>query len=169
MNWRLRPGFAVLALSFTLIGGCSTYQGPKYNTPASYSEPQPEEEGRTSLSWPLPPGTRMSRGFIAGSNPHNGIDFNAPVGTMIRAAHEGVVVYSGHDFNGFGNLLIIEDGTGWATFYAHLSKFLVYEGATIKRGQKIAKVGRTGNATGPHLHFELRRNKHPVDPMQFFP
>lgn len=90
-----------------------------------------------------------------GSKFHKGIDYAAPVGTPIYAAHAGKVVLSGRPFSGYGNVVAIQ-GDRFLTFYAHTNKNFVRQGQVVPRGYKIAEVGATGRATGPHLHFETR-------------
>ncbi len=97
---------------------------------------------------------------------HRGVDLNAPIGTAVFAALDGQVVLSGKHKQ-YGNYVVIEHGNGVATLYAHHRLNLVQAGEIVRRGQKIAEVGRTGNSTGPHLHFELKidgvqRNPLPV-------
>ena len=97
---------------------------------------------------------------------HKGIDLPAPMHTDIYAAMDGIVVYAGKA-RGYGNLVTVDHGNGVSTVYGHESVTLVHEGDIVHRGEKIAEVGRAGNATGPHLHFELRvdgvqRNPLPV-------
>ncbi|MBH5320651.1 peptidoglycan DD-metalloendopeptidase family protein [Paenibacillus sp. GSMTC-2017] len=96
---------------------------------------------------------------------HTGIDFGAPSGTAIYAAEAGYVNVS-QLMSGYGNAIIIDHGNGLWTLYAHIRHggLLVSEGETVKKGQKIAEVGMTGTATGPHLHFEVRKNQVPVNP-----
>jgi murein DD-endopeptidase MepM/ murein hydrolase activator NlpD len=86
---------------------------------------------------------------------HKGIDLTAPIGTAVFAAMDGEVVYSGKHKQ-YGNYVVLDHGNGVMTLYAHHSLNLVQAGDIVRRGQKIAEVGRTGNATGPHLHFELK-------------
>lgn len=95
---------------------------------------------------------------------HTGVDIAAPYGTPIKAAAAGEVVFAGYR-RGYGNTVIIDHGGGIATLYAHCSALAVGEGAVVKQGQVIAYVGATGLATGPHLHFEVRRNGEPVNPL----
>ncbi|MEM8614828.1 MAG: peptidoglycan DD-metalloendopeptidase family protein [Cyanobacteria bacterium P01_H01_bin.105] len=97
---------------------------------------------------------------------HAGIDFGASHGTRITAADSGKVIFSGW-YGGYGNSVIIDHGGGLTTLYAHASRLNVREGQAVSKGQSIAAVGSTGLSTGPHLHFEVRRNGSPVDPMGF--
>ncbi|MCI5046256.1 MAG: M23 family metallopeptidase [Aquisalinus sp.] len=97
---------------------------------------------------------------------HHGIDIPAPTGTPIRASLAGEVI-AAETQRGYGKIIIINHADGWQTRYAHLSAFLVRKGTRVTSGSKIGLVGATGNATGPHLHFEIRKNDEPVDPEQY--
>lgn len=97
---------------------------------------------------------------------HSGVDMSADKGTLVFAADKGKVTYAG-DAGAYGNLIIIRHKNGYSTRYAHLSKIGVYAGEKVKRREYIGKVGSTGRSTGPHLHFEIRINKEPVDPMKY--
>ncbi|MEP6653010.1 MAG: peptidoglycan DD-metalloendopeptidase family protein [Myxococcales bacterium] len=94
---------------------------------------------------------------------HTGVDLRAPQGAPIRAAAGGVVLEAGSR-GGYGNTVEIDHGNGTTTLYAHASAVLVDKGQRVEPGQPVALVGQTGQATGPHLHFEIRRNDHPVNP-----
>jgi murein DD-endopeptidase MepM/ murein hydrolase activator NlpD len=98
---------------------------------------------------------------------HSGIDFGASYGSTIRAAEGGAVIFSGW-YGGYGNTVIINHGGGITTLYAHTSKLYVNEGQTVQPGDAIAAVGSTGLSTGPHLHFEVRQDGEPVDPLAYF-
>ncbi len=98
---------------------------------------------------------------------HSGVDFGADYGSTIRAADRGVVIFAGW-YGGYGNAVIIDHGNNLTTLYGHTSGLYVSEGQAIERGQPIAAVGSTGLSTGPHLHFEVRQNGEPVDPMGYF-
>lgn len=97
---------------------------------------------------------------------HAGVDFGASYGATIRAADSGQVIFSGW-YGGYGRAVIINHGGGITTLYAHASRLLVSEGMTVQQGQAIASVGSSGLSTGPHLHFEVRRNGSPTDPMEY--
>ncbi len=97
---------------------------------------------------------------------HEGIDIPAPVGTPIRASARGRVVAAGRQ-SGYGLRVEIDHGNGLTTLYAHASRVLVRVGQEVDRGDIIAQVGATGTATSPHLHYEVRRNNRPVDPMNY--
>ena len=94
---------------------------------------------------------------------HLGVDFQAPTGTSIIAAGDGVVTKAARD-PVYGNLLVIDHGDRFQSRYAHASEFLVSEGVRVQRGQAIARVGATGRATGPHLHYEVVREGRLIDP-----
>ena len=98
--------------------------------------------------------------------PHEGIDVSAPSGTPIEAPAAGVVVSAGWE-TGFGNCVVLDHGFGVVTKYAHASRLLVRAGQHVKRGERIALVGSTGLATGPHLHYEVHVNGKPVDPLRY--
>jgi len=97
---------------------------------------------------------------------HTGIDIRAGVGVPIRASRSGKVVYSGW-MSGYGRVVVLNHGDGYSTLYAHCSKLLVRRGRNVSAGQVIAKVGASGRVTGPHLHFEVRKNNKPINPLRF--
>jgi murein DD-endopeptidase MepM/ murein hydrolase activator NlpD len=104
---------------------------------------------------------RVLRRFLG---THKGVDLSAPQGSDIYAALDGQVVLAGRHKQ-YGNFVALDHGNGVVTLYAHCVRNFVEEGQIVRRGQKIAEVGRTGNATGPHLHFELRLDGVPVNPL----
>jgi murein DD-endopeptidase MepM/ murein hydrolase activator NlpD len=126
---------------------------------------------RPALRWPLaivpvvvgsPFGARWGK-------PHEGIDLPAPIGTPVFAAADGRVVYAGSGVRGYGNLVVIKHAGDLLTAYAHNSVLLVSRGQPVRAGDRIALVGQSGHATGPHLHFEVRSGQIPRDPMSFLP
>lgn len=135
---------------------------PKPDPKAEVDAPPPR--GSARFLWPV------KGKLISGYGPkpdglHNdGLNIAAAKGTAVVAADNGVVAYAGNELRGFGNLLLLKHADGWITAYAHLDKIEVERGATVKRGQTIARVGQTGSVTSPQLHFELRKGSQAVDP-----
>jgi lipoprotein NlpD len=124
------------------------------------------EKGR--FIWPVE-GRLVSEFGIRNGERHAGIDIKADEGTPVKAADSGKVIYSGNGLNGYGNLIIIKHEGTFFTVYAHNKRNLVEEGGMVERGDVIAEVGSTGNASTPHLHFEVRRNKTALDPTLYLP
>ena len=174
--------FIGLAISLFTIGSCSSGQARvsreiyDSRVPASDIQtidpeyiPEPKVEKAFRFEWPVED-ARMTRGFLPSKRrPHWGIDLAAPKGSSIYAAQSGMVIYAGRDFRGFGKMVLIESGTGWATLYAHLDKILVNEGQNVTVNDILGLMGRTGKVTGVHLHFEIRKDKGPVDPLDYLP
>lgn len=169
-------------------GGAGGYNGVgKYRAPSDYSKgvdsaDYSDDEMHSSRSrlnnrmqyiphgvfkllWPVS-FVRINRGFRPESDPkHDGLDLGGKKGMPILAAHEGIVIYAGREFNGYGNMVMVEYSNEWATLYGHLDEFAVKEGAVVSAGEPIGSMGSTGHATGVHLHFELMHNRSPVDPL----
>lgn len=125
--------------------------------------------GDFNLAWPVDR-PQLSQEFRPRKNrKHQGIDLRGPRGTAIRAAHEGRVIFAGKGFRGYGKMVIVEFSPNWASLYAHLDRIHVREGDRVSIGDSIGAMGRTGRATGVHLHFELMRDKLPVDPIHYLP
>ncbi|MGH7474372.1 MAG: peptidoglycan DD-metalloendopeptidase family protein, partial [Candidatus Methylomirabilales bacterium] len=121
---------------------------------------------RVQFTWPVK-GKIIAR--FGGKNElkNNGIAIAAPQGTPIRAAEQGKVIYSGAELRDYGNLIVIDHDGGLATVYAHNQVNLVKRGERVGRGQVIAKVGMTGIAETPYVHFEIRQNAKAKDPLAF--
>lgn len=99
---------------------------------------------------------------------HAGLDFAAPQGTPIYATADGVVSTSGNVGNGYGNHVVIRHGYGYETLYGHMVRVKARTGQAVKRGEIIGWVGSTGKSTGPHCHYEVRKNGNKIDPVYFF-
>lgn len=120
------------------------------------------------LAWPAK-GTLTSGFGMRDGRKHEGIDIAAAKGTPIYSAAKGNVVFSGWGPTGYGKMIIIKHKHHLTTLYAHNSKLLVRKGSRVKQGQKIALMGSTGRSTGPHLHFEVRNDTHPKNPIKYLP
>ncbi|MFV0646038.1 MAG: peptidoglycan DD-metalloendopeptidase family protein [Sphingomonadaceae bacterium] len=95
---------------------------------------------------------------------HDGLDYDAKPGDMVRASSSGTVIFAGNEPNRFGRLVVIDHGNGWHSAYGHLSRITVKNGAVVKTGERIGLAGDAGVATRPEVHFEIRRNGKTVDP-----
>ncbi len=103
----------------------------------------------------------------AGGRTHTGIDFPVQAGTQVGAAGVGVTEFAGWNTGGYGNLVVVRHRLGYTTWYAHLSVITTWVGEQVTGGTRLGYVGSTGHSTGPHLHFELRKNAVPIDPMPY--
>jgi murein DD-endopeptidase MepM/ murein hydrolase activator NlpD len=116
------------------------------------------------FAWPVK-GRVISRFGVKPNGLHNdGINIAVKKGTAVRAADNGVVVYAGNELRGFGNLLLLRHRGGWLTAYGHNQSLVVKVGDVVRRGQRIARSGSTGNISRPQLHFEIRRGRKAVNP-----
>ncbi len=130
----------------------------------------PKQEA-INFKWPVPSKRRISSSFGRrgwSMRKHDGIDIPAKRGSKIIAANNGVVIYSGKDIGGYGNVTVLAHPHGYFTLYAHAKKNLTKKGQRVNKGQTIALVGNTGRSSAPHLHFELRRDDEALDPEDFF-
>lgn len=118
--------------------------------------------------WPLRGELGSQFGAKRRRHIHSGIDIRVPPGTEIRAARAGRVLFSGRDGD-YGQLVVVDHGDGFSSLYSHNQQNLVREGDEIAQGDVIALSGQSGNATGPHLHFEIRTGSKPVDPTSLLP
>ena len=125
------------------------------------------EDGGLRFAWPLHGALTSAYGWRR-SRMHEGIDIAARSGTQVHAAEEGHVIYASR-LGGYGNVVVVRHGKLYETVYAHNRRFRVAKGARVRKGDVIAEVGSTGNATAPHLHFEIRRHDDPRDPLLFLP
>lgn len=180
---RVQKAFSLLfimMISFS-ISACSSKSSKSRNIaqelgtfgdPSDYPRPDARNDYRNewSFDWPVDR-ARLTRGYKIKrrGRPHLGIDLAGPRGTPIYSSQSGRVIYAGRDFSGFGKMILVESGRGWATLYAHLDKILVSEGQRVRMGETIGLMGSTGRSTGPHLHFEIRKDKKPVDPLLYLP
>jgi murein DD-endopeptidase MepM/ murein hydrolase activator NlpD len=174
-------------IGLTSLGSCATYHTPlsrsivqeSLNTPdfrttdsttMAADAKKIQFADKTDLfDWPVDD-ARMTRGYLpAKRRPHLGIDLASKKNTPILASQGGTVIYAGREFRGYGRMIMIESGNGWATLYAHMEKILVQEGEKVSQGQIVGAMGRSGRATGVHLHFEIRKDRGPIDPLPLLP
>jgi murein DD-endopeptidase MepM/ murein hydrolase activator NlpD len=136
---------------------------------ATPARPDADTTATPSFAWPLTGPIR--RGFTAraGGDYHDGIDIRAQAGTAVRAVDAGKVIFAGVEQRQYGNLVVVDHGGGWHSAYAFLSRITVKEGDEVRKSERVGLVGRTGLAKGDELHFEIRRDNRPVDPLPRLP
>ena len=175
----------ILITAYILNVGCASTQvasrDPQSDEmtpplPAKFAADQIQHRGSgdVEFDWPVDQ-ARLTRGYFLKDPRHRtkrkhlGIDLAAPRGTPIYSSHKGTVIYVGRDFKGYGRMIMIEGRNHWATLYAHLVGTHVKEGQIVQQGDLIGDMGRSGHATGVHLHFEIRKETGPVDPLEYLP
>jgi len=143
------------------------------NSPADYFDAKGQSAKGMLMKTPVD-GARITSGFGMRFHPvlgytrmHKGVDFGVPIGTPVMAAGAGTVSFAGRQ-NGYGNFVLVNHGNGFSTGYGHLSRFAVglHVGSHVRQAQLIAYSGMTGIATGPHLHYEIRKNNVQVNPLK---
>jgi murein DD-endopeptidase MepM/ murein hydrolase activator NlpD len=122
-----------------------------------------------AFAWPLS-GTVVSRfGSLGGGRVNDGIKIAGTAGAPVAAAADGVVVYAGNEIAVLGGLVLVDHGGGWITAYGHLGRLDVAKGDRVQRGQRLGGVGETGYVDSPQLHFEIRKDRKPLDPVSKLP
>ncbi len=162
----LRNFQGALGLSVDGLAGPATIAGLRHGSASRGTTPV--ANGPVRLLRPV--GGRIGDSFGApreGRRTHTGIDFPVAHGTRVGAAGVGVTEFAGWNSGGYGNLVVVRHRLGYTTWYAHLSSITTWVGEQVTGGTRLGYVGTTGNSTGPHLHFELRKNAVPVDPMPY--
>ncbi len=142
----------------------------KEQTPPAEWVAEVEGVAHESLVFPVDEG-RQGRGLSRGRGRrpgHDGVDIMARVGATVRSVDDGLVIYSDNELRGYGNVLLVLHADGTVALYAHLRAAYVFAGQTVRQAQVLGEVGETGLARGAHLHFELRRDGRPIDPIPRF-
>lgn len=160
---RLYP--ASVAPAAASAGGGAVAKGTGATTPVVAATAAPISSG---IAWRWPADGALVGNFVAGETTKQGVDIAGVGGQAVRSTADGVVVYSGAGLVGYGELIIVKHNEHWLSAYGHNRKRLVNEGQSVKAGQQIAEMGRSG-ASRDMLHFEIRYNGKPVDPMLYLP
>jgi murein DD-endopeptidase MepM/ murein hydrolase activator NlpD len=138
---------------------------PKTQIIVKGTKEPPPRKGTGTFSYPAR-GSITSRYGMRWGRRHTGIDIAAPYGSAVKAAEGGEVIWVGYE-GGYGKLIKIDHGANYVSYYGHLSKYYVNVGDKVYKGQKIGAVGNTGNSTGPHVHFEIRKNGVVQNPLNY--
>ncbi|MCR9235502.1 MAG: LysM peptidoglycan-binding domain-containing M23 family metallopeptidase [Alphaproteobacteria bacterium] len=148
-------------------------QPVKQVQPVVYTPPKAEQQepakqagaGSLSFRWPVRGRVISTFGDKTNGERNDGINLAVPDGTPVKAAEDGVVIYSGNELKSYGNLVLVRHSGGWVTAYAHNRALSVNRGDQVRRGQEIAQAGATGSVSSPQLRFELRKGSTPVNPL----
>ncbi|MEH6726997.1 MAG: peptidoglycan DD-metalloendopeptidase family protein [Hyphomicrobiales bacterium] len=148
-------------------------QPVKQVQPVAYTPPKAEQQqavkqpaaGSLSFRWPVRGRVISTFGDKTNGERNDGINLAVPDGTPVKAAEDGVVIYSGNELKSYGNLVLVRHSDGWVTAYAHNRALSVNRGDQVRRGQEIAQAGATGSVSSPQLRFELRKGSTPVNPL----
>ncbi|MGN7982170.1 M23 family metallopeptidase [Burkholderia sp. 22313] len=168
-----RPRVTALDIRFRGQRVAAVWFSPEAGASGAYYDLNGAPLAGTRFAIPVS-ATRTSSRFGARVHPvsgarhvHSGVDLAAPTGRAVHASARGVVSFIGTEPGGYGKYVVVRHAEGYASYYAHLSAFepSLRTGMRIARGQRVGAVGSTGTATGPHLHFEVRRNNRPIDPV----
>lgn len=151
---RRRIGALLFAVLLTGCGSAARYRVPE------------DRLDRIRLLPPVQGAVSSAFGERSGRR-HEGVDILAPARTEVRAASKGLATFAGNGMRGYGNAVILDHGGGITTLYGHLATIRVQSGETVSAGDVVGTVGRSGNATTHHLHFELRVDGEAVDPVPF--
>ena len=167
----LRTGVLVLLFTAVLVSvGCARNR-QVISVPVQRPVQESEAE-RVPCQWPVDcPAQRITSRYgenRSGGRVHKGLDIAAPQGTPVKATASGITSFSGEQ-RGYGKIVVVDHCNGYETAYAHLDAILISCGTKVRRGSKIGLVGASGNATGPHLHYEVRCGKKCVDPEIYLP
>ena len=148
--------FVGILAAAALLQGCASSSRGVESSVMPRGWPVPYDVARVSSSF----------GVQRESSRHKGIDLTAPKGTKVRSTADGQVTFAGRSGD-FGRLVVVDHGGGYETRYAHLKRIDVAKGKKLKRGAVVGTVGESGNATGPHLHYEVRLQGTPVNPRSY--
>ena len=162
----LRNFQGALGLAADGLAGPATVSGLRRGSASRGTTPV--AIGPVRLLRPVPGATGDRFGAPrGGGRTHTGLDFPVPHGTRVGAAGVGVTEFAGWNSGGYGNLVVVRHRLGYTTWYAHLSSITTWVGEQVQGGTRLGYVGSTGHSTGPHLHFELRKNAVPIDPVPY--
>ena len=165
---RLYPGGGGATRTVSRSTATPSRSSPSLARPATSAAAPVYAPARSDVGWRWPTDGQLIGRYVSGDPTKQGIDVAGSSGQAVRAAGDGVVVYSGTGLVGYGELIIVKHNEQWLSAYGHNRARLVNEGQVVKAGQQIAEMGRTG-AARDMLHFEIRYNGKPVDPLAYLP
>ena len=143
----------------------TAFNPPKAQPKRQTRTEQTAQSGKLAFRWPVRGRVISTFGEKTNGERNDGINLAVPEGTPVKAAEDGVVIYSGNELKSYGNLVLVRHSNGWVTAYAHNRALNVRRGEQVRRGQEIASAGATGSVSTPQLRFELRKGSTPVNPL----
>lgn len=155
------------AMKLAPVPTAKTVQKPVTTTKAPVKNPAVPQMTSSKFRWPVKGRVISKFGTQTSGVRNDGINIAVPEGTSVKAAENGVIAYAGNELKGYGNLILVRHANNWVTAYAHNKELFVRRGDTVKRGQIIAKAGKSGSVTSPQLHFEIRKGAQAVDPRKY--
>jgi len=161
------PGGATRAVAVASTSKSPTTRQPSKSTGRTVAMPTPPPRSGAGFDWPLSGKIASRFGPREGGMHNDGINILAALGTPVKAADAGIVVYASNALEGYGNLLLVKHAGGWITAYAHNERLLVRPGQKVKRGEIVARVGSTGGVAVPQLHFEIRKGRQALNPLRY--
>lgn len=174
LAWRYGVSWPDIAVANNLKLDTKLRRGQQLLIPSVIAPPPDEPSAAppsppaARFAWPLS-GTIRRKYAKSGRSEHPGIDIVARAGTAVRAAAAGRIIFAGEEPQEYGKLVVVDHGEGWHSAYAFLDRITVREGERVRAGERVGLVGRTGRATRDELHFEMRRDNRPVDPVPLLP
>jgi murein DD-endopeptidase MepM/ murein hydrolase activator NlpD len=160
--------YRVSSSKIKVVPGAELPATTSTNTTTASSVPsQPVATGALAFGWPANGQVIETFGIVSSGVKNDGINIAGNLGDAVVSSYDGTVAFIGKDLKSFGNMILIKHDNGWITAYAHLGDIVVTEGQIISKGEQIGSIGQSGKVKQPQVHFQIRKSRQPVDPLQY--